>query len=64
MSESTNKCLQDTIDDLGEDPAGDVTKPFIRTTDAQDIYALFGLFYFRGLQELNLKVVHRLFREK
>ena len=62
--ESTNICIQDTIDDLSEDLAGDDTKSFIHTTDVQEIYALFGLFYFCGFLGLNLDVVHRLFSEK
>ena len=62
--ESTNERIEDTIDDLGEDLAGNDTEPFTCTIDAQEIYALFGLFYFRGLLGLSLNVVLRLFSEK
>ena len=62
--QSTNKRIQETINKLGDALEDDDTKPFVRTTDAEEIYALFGLFYFRGLLGVNLKAVHRLFSDR
>ena len=62
--QSTNKRIQETINKLGDALEDDDTKPFVRTTDAEEIYALFGLFYFRGLLGVNLKAVHRLFPDR
>ena len=62
--QSTNKRIQETINKLGDALEEDDTKPFVRTTDAEEIYALFGLFYFRGLLGVNLKAVHRLFSDR
>ena len=62
--QSTNKRIQETINKLGDALEDDDTKPFVRTTDAEEIYALFGLFYFRGLLGVNLRAVHRLFSDR
>ena len=64
LVQSTNKRIQETINKLGDALEDDDTKPFVRTTDAEEIYALFGLFYFRGLLGVNLKAVHRLFSDR
>lgn len=58
----TNKKIEVTISKLREPPSDKTT--FINTTDEPEIYAFFGLMYFRGLLGLNNHSVDTLFSEK
>ena len=46
---STNEKIEETIAGLSEEVLEDSTKPYICLTDGCEMYALFGLMYFRGL---------------
>ena len=49
---------------LLEEAIDDDTKPYLRTTNEVEMYAMFGMMYFRGLLSLNHLNVLQLFAEK
>ena len=61
---STNGTIEETIAGLSEEVLEDSTKPYIRLTDKCEMYALFGLMYFRGLLGQNKHHVNDIFSER
>ena len=61
---STNGKIEETIAGLSEEVFEDSTKPYIRLTDECEMYALFGLMYFRGLLGQSKHHVNDIFSER
>ena len=62
--QSTNRKIEEVLDDLPEEAVNDSTRPYLRTTTVLEIYALIGLMFFRGLLGLNNHGAKHLFSEK
>ena len=62
--QSTNRKIEEVLDDLPEEAVNDSTRPYLRTTTVLEIYALIGLMFFRGLLGLKNHDAKHLFSEK
>ena len=62
--ESTNRKIEEAFANLPEEAIDDDTNPYLWTMNEMEMYAVFGMMYFRGLLSLNYHNVHKLFAEK
>ena len=59
--ESTNRKFEEAFANLPKEAIDNDTKPYLRTTNEVEMYAVFGVMYFRGLLSLNHHYMHKLF---
>ena len=61
---STNLKIEQTLSQQPQEALRDDTRLYLHTTEKCELYAVIGLFYYRGLMGLNNHSVHHIFSDR